>query len=277
MQLPRRFVAPSLLLAAVLIAACGGDDDDSSTTTASAGASVSASASASGTTASGSPVRSPSATSAASSSATTATGSPAASPSASASATPTADASSVFRDLTKDRATETQAVTYDLVLVDDGTTRTGTWRIVQDPPKSLVAFAIDGSDGGTFWIIDDGKSSIICFDTDSEPGQCVKTGDSSLSDSLVPSVVDVDETFDGVENAPNVTEVAGRTIAGRSARCFEYDDTTNADTGTICLDASDGILLALKNEGIELTAIDVSTTVNADAFAPPFAVLDLGG
>ncbi len=247
MQLPRRFVAPSLLLAAVLIAACGGDDDDSSTATASVGASVSASASASGTTASGSSVQSPSATSAASSSATTATGSPAASPSASASSTSTADASSVFRDLTKDRATETQAVTYNLVLVDDGATRTGTWRIVQDPPKSLVSFAIDGSDGGTFWIIDDGESSIICFDTDSEPGQCVKTGDSSLSDSLVPSVVDVDETFDGVEHAPNVTEVGGRTIAGRSARCFEYDDTTNADTGTICLDGSDGILLALKN------------------------------
>ncbi|MGD9932467.1 MAG: hypothetical protein AB7T37_02015, partial [Dehalococcoidia bacterium] len=222
MQPSRRFVAPSLLLAALLIAACGGDDDDSSTATPAAGASASASGtSAAGTTASGSPAASPAGSSTASSSATAPTGSPAPSPSASPAST--ADASAAFRDLTQDRSEEKIAVSYNLTLVDDGETRTGTWRIVQDPPRSLVFFTFDGSNGGKFWVIDDGESSIICFDTDDEPGQCLKTGDSSLSDSLIPSVVDVDETFDAVDDAPDVREVAGRTIAGRAARCFEYD------------------------------------------------------
>lgn len=279
MQLSRRFVAPSLLLAAVLIAACGGDDDDSSTATAVAGASASASPSV--TSASGSPGASPTGSSTAANSATTSAGSPAASPAASStpasSPTSTADAGAAFRDLTQDRDQEKIAVSYDLTIVDDGETQTGTWRIVQDPPRSVVNFTFDGSNGGQFWIIDDGESSIICFDTVDEPGQCLKTGDSSLSDSLVPSVVDLDETFDAVDDAPDIREVAGRTIAGRDARCFEFDDTESSEDGTICLDSADGTLLFLKGDSVEMLATEVSSTIPADAFEPPFGVLDLGG
>ncbi len=142
---------------------------------------------------------------------------------------------------------------------------------------SLVFFTFDGSNGGKFWVIDDADSSIICFETDDEPGQCLKTGDSSLSESLIPSVVDVDETFDAVDEAQDVREVAGRTIAGRSARCFEYDDTESSEDGTICLDSADGTLLFLKGDSIEMTATDVSSSIPSDAFEPPFTVLDLGG
>lgn len=282
MQHCRRFLVPPLLLGALLIASCGGDDDSPSTASASSGAT--ASPSVASPSASASPVHSATGTATASSSATTPAVSPAADPSASPSASPTtpatasstADAGSAFRDLTEDRGAEDVAVSYNLKTARDGETRTGTWRTVQDPPKSLVFFAFDGSNGGKFWIIDDGESSTICFETDDEPGQCLKTGDSSLADSLVPSVVDVDETFEKADDAPDLREVAGQTIAGRSARCFEFDDPESSEVGTICLDSGDGTLLLLKGDSVEMIATEVSSSIPNDAFEPPFTVRDLG-
>lgn len=280
MQHRGHLIASALILGAGLLAACGGSESQDKSATVATGTPPAATAS--GTGAAGSATRSTETTATAtgspSAAATGSASAPAGTPTATATASqPPADAAKAFMELAKDRTGETVSIRYAFTAVEGGERRTGAWKIAQDPPKSLVYIAYDASAGGEFWVIDDGKSAVVCFATAAERGQCIKTGDSSTADSLVPPVADVDESFDSAEKATNIREVGGRTIAGRPARCFEYDAEGTEDDGTICLDSGDGTMLYLSRADVELTATEVTRTVPAGTFEPPFAVLDVGG
>ncbi len=270
----RLLLAASLAaLAATALVACGGDDDDGAdpeseettstatrTTTATSGsssASPSATEADDGTAAAGSPSPTGSAPGA-TSSPTSGSDAPSG-PGGGNSGTSGGDDSAEFKELLEGNETNTYSITYAV----SGEGEETTWTLAQDPPRSA---AIVVADGQTIRIIDDGTDQYTCFGDD-DNGQCLKATDAGLD----PGAVVGDATEDAEQAA--VTEVEGRSIAGRDARCFEYAETADAEGGTVCVDEDKGYMLFLETAGTSMTATDVTEDVPDDMFEPPFDVI----
>jgi hypothetical protein len=175
-----------------------------------------------------------------------------------------------FRELTEGQDELTYSVTYEVLGSGTEGEDMGFWTIAQDPPKRAVILSFEGSED-RFWLIEDGENSYTCYEADGE-GVCLESG--PATGDILPPGADIDETVDEAEESTSIREIDGRTIAGRDARCFEYDDA-NGDSGTMCLDEENGVLLLLEGEGFSMTAQEVSTDVDPGVFEPPFDITDL--
>jgi hypothetical protein len=169
-----------------------------------------------------------------------------------------------FTDLAARNEDASYVITYRVSFESDGETNEGLWTFVQDPPRSSMQMEVEGS---TIWAINDGESQYTCFETGPDEGQCLKSSEALPTGDIL----DPGEAVEDAEDAPNVREVDGREIAGRDARCFEFEE--DGSSGLMCLDEDEGFLLFLEAEDTLMEATDVSTDIPGDAFEPPFDVI----
>ncbi|MCZ2108927.1 MAG: hypothetical protein LC118_05080 [Dehalococcoidia bacterium] len=248
-------------LAVLAIGACGGDDNTGSTPTP---ASSTASASQAAGTA-------PAA------SATTGT--------ASAGSSSPADAAKAFREATSNLKNNPYKAVYSISQTDSaGTTKSGTLTLIQKGQKSYFGGTgpmFDAS-AGSFAMIDDGTNTYICT---SDRNVCLKTksnGGAGGAAAIVAAFAP-DKLLQKLDTqGATVREIAGQTIAGRSAKCYSVTDQKG--TGTACVDVKSGLLLSvegndLSTAGAKLTmkATAVDTSPADSAFDPPYPVQALPG
>ena len=206
-------------------------------------------------------------------------------------ATATAAASGLadLQKASKDLAAIDFKVTYETSIAgtaDKATT--GSMMMAHKGTKSV--FVLDGAFGGPSTgkttIIDDGTSTFIC----TEEGQktCLKT--KSTGGSAANPLLGLATAFraDNLVKAFSkegfeVKSVAGQTIAGRSAKCYEAKGPTGS--GTVCLDSKNGMLLLIDGSDIKngkttktvFKAKEATDSPSDADFNPPYPVQELPG
>ena len=242
------------LAGAVLFGACGGDDDDSGNN----GSKDQATQSSNGSDATK-----------VSSDPTKASGGDATKPPA-ASAT-TEDAASIFDKLAAQGTAKTYQASYDMEITTSGTTQKGSAIIASKAPKLATKISFSQGDvKGSFVIISDGKDTIVCNDF-GFGGQCNKSA--GVDSSLNGAGIDLQKTIKEARGNSDVKELAKRTIASRSSRCFEAKDKGTGTVSNFCLDEKDSIMTYMEIGGVtKLTATSISSTVDDKLFDPPFPV-----
>ncbi|MGE3073451.1 MAG: hypothetical protein AB7N24_05105 [Dehalococcoidia bacterium] len=249
-----RYLLSLSLVGVLLLGACGGDDDDNSSgddngtqaTTTSTSPSDATKASEQPTTAAQTPKAG--ATSASNS------------------------ALSDFQKLAGDALKKSYQVTYDVELSLNGQVQNGTATYANKPPKfaAIVAITAAGAAGNIkLSVIADGTDTYVCTDF-GIGGSCSKDNGSEGP----AAGLDIQKSLEDATSGKNVTEVDKRTIAGRSARCFETTDPTDPTSkSTYCIDSKDSIMLAFETGGgLKMTAKDVKTSVDDKLFELPFPV-----
>lgn len=172
-------------------------------------------------------------------------------------------------DLLKDSASKTFYVVYSFETTGSGAVK-GTMTIAQKPPKSLNSFDIQGQ--GAFATINDGQQTYTCNRLGAQPsGVCQKTGAGPGAGLTFFNLA----AFAAVASqVPDVKEIAGRTIAGHDARCFDY--TASGSPSTVCVDKKDGMLLYVQTDtgGNKMTigATEVKASVDDKVFDLPYKV-----
>lgn len=182
-------------------------------------------------------------------------------------------------------------VTYETMITDaKGAAPSGTMTMAHKGTKSLIV--IDGAvfdedaKAGTITIIDDGTSIFMCS---TEQGQktCLKS--KSTGAALNP-LLGLATTFSAEnlvsrfsKDGTSVKSVAGQTIAGRSAKCYEATGPTGK--GTICLDSKNGMLLLIdgsdtkdgKTTKTVFKAKEATDSPSDADFNPPYPVTSIPG
>jgi hypothetical protein len=242
-------------LSALTFAACGGDDDKGTATATTAAAST-ASASAS------------------SSASSSATGTASASASGTTTATQTTSGDNEgLSDVLKDTSKLTYKISYDITSTDDeGQPETGTYTLVNKPPKTRIEFSSSTASDESVIVIDDGTDTYLCTPTDKS---CLKTPGTGAGLGGALLAVDPDTVVKDAEaEGATIKKTDDRTIAGTSASCYSVTDSDG--TGSMCIAKDTGIVLLIDgtNEGskIALTAKSFSTSVDDSEFKPPYDV-----
>ena len=180
-------------------------------------------------------------------------------------------------------------VTYETMITDaKGAAPSGTMTMAHKGTKSLIV--IDGAFGedaksGKITIINDGTSTFMC--TEQGEKTCLKsksTGAASnplLGFATAFSAENLVSTFS--KDGTSVKSVAGQTIAGRSAKCYEATGPTGK--GTICLDSKNGMLLLIdgsdtkdgKTTKTVFKAKEATDSPSDADFNPPYPVTSIPG
>ncbi len=252
-MLKLRYLLSLSLVGVLLLGACGGDDDDDS-----GGDDNGAQATATS--------NSPSDATKTSDQPTTAAGTPKAGNTSAPSS-----ASAEFQKLAGDALKKTYQVTYDVEIPFSGQAQKGTAVYANKPPKfaAIISLTAAGAGNIKLSVITDGANSYVCTDF-GLGGNCSKeSGSDSLADGL-----DIKKSLEDATTGKDVKEVEKRTIAGRSARCFEVGEPSgSAASTTYCIDGKDSIMLAFESSGsIKMSATDVKTSVDDKLFELPFPV-----
>ena len=250
-RLKLRYFFALTLAGALVLGACGGDDDDSGSSgnqdqaTQPAGGSNATKTSSEPTKSSGDATK----------------------PAASATAE---DVASVFDKLAGNGITKTYQATYDMEITTSGATQKGTAVMASKPPKLATKVTFGGTGfAGTFAIITDGKDTYTCTDFGAG-GSCSKS--SGVDDALTKGF-DVQKAIKEARNNSEIKELAKRTIAGKSSRCFETKDKTDGTVTTFCLDEKDSIMTYMEVGGItKLSATNIATSVDDKLFELPYPV-----
>lgn len=241
--------------AALLLGACGGDDDDDTTTSNDDRGSESTAAS--DATKAGEQ-------SGSSDSATKAPEPTKAAEPTKAPATETAD--SVFDRLASQAAMATYQAKYDVAISLSGMSQKGTATFASKAPKFAGVIKLPDLGDVSVSLINDGTNAYVCTNFGAG-GTCSK------DNTLAGGGIDVKKALDEAKNGKDVKEIAKRTIAERSARCFEATDAKSGTKMTFCLDEKDSITLYSKiGDVTEMTATEVSATVDEKLFELPFPV-----
>lgn len=200
---------------------------------------------------------------------------PAASPAA-----PRTDPLVALRKATNNLADATYRVVYDIEGSDRDTGGLdGTLTIASHGDRQ--AFGISGTlgnDSGTFLVINDGTAGYLCIEGQGDSG-CLKVPAVGSTPIPLPSVMTIDDVLQRVIDSTelDVTEVAGRTIAGRDGRCFEV--AASGGKGLVCVDEAEGLVLLIDGEfggsTFRMTLRDYSDNPSDDEFEPPFPVIQL--
>jgi hypothetical protein len=131
---------------------------------------------------------------------------------------------------------------------------------------SIISLVAPGAGTIKLSIINDGTATYLCTDF-GVGGNCSKDSDD------IASGADVKKALEEATEGREVKEVGGRTIAGRSARCFEATDTATKSVTTYCIDSKDSIILALETDGVmKMTATKVGSSVDEKLFELPYTV-----
>jgi hypothetical protein len=253
------FFAASILAVIPALAACGDEEGGGTTAgTASPGASASPAASATQpATGARSPARA------------TVTPTPTQTPVQTPTPAPTGTAGGDFAALIKDLDTRSVQVTYDF--------QNGEQKLVlvqsQRPPKRAIDI-LTVADGRRLLSIDDGTTVYLCEKTNSTAeGACLKQ---ATGGAQQPLLIDLNGIARGGATSADLKEVAGRTIAGRAARCFE--GTFGRQTGQFCADRELGVALFYETESkdgkLTMTATKFETNPPDSTFEPPYRSLN---
>ncbi|MGE0599330.1 MAG: hypothetical protein AB7J35_07195 [Dehalococcoidia bacterium] len=246
-----RYLLSLSLVGVLLLGACGGDDDDNSGDD-SGGAAATSTSPSDATKTSEQPTFSTSDNK---------------TPSGGSSGSESANSS--FEKLAEAALSKTYQATYDMELTLNGEVQKGTATYANKSPNFAAILSLSGGTAGSLklTLINDGKDSYVCTDF-GIGGNCSKS-----SGGIADSGVDIKKQLEGATTGKEIKEVEKRTIAGRTARCFEATDTTTKAVTTYCMDAKDNIMLALETGGtMKLTATEVSTNVDDKLFELPYPV-----
>ncbi len=247
-----RFLMVVALAATLTAAACGGDDDDTNGTAGNGGGD--ATQPAGGETPSGGNGGGGSATAGAGATATT------------------AGSDEDFSDLLGDASKKTYSVGYDIEIVSDGKTQTGTVSVAQEPPKTRMDISLGGNEEfEELILIEDGTNSYTCVKS-GDSGQCFKSGATGGLGANF-TLFDVTRLVQRVKEDKDIKEVSGQKIAGRDSRCFEGKFPDSEEEGLFCVDKNDGILTLIDSTSTKFKATEISTKVDEKLFEPPYPLI----
>lgn len=195
-------------------------------------------------------------------------------------AAPRTDPLVALRKATNNLADATYRVVYDIEGSDrDAGGLDGTLTIATRDDKQ--AFGISGklgNDSGTFLVINDGTAGYLCIKGQGDSG-CLKIPSIGSTPMPLPSVMTIDEVLQRVIDSTDldVSEVDGRTIAGRDGRCFEV--AAGSGTGLVCVDETEGLVLLIDGKfsrsTFRMTLREYSSNPSDDEFVPPYRVTEL--
>jgi hypothetical protein len=158
---------------------------------------------------------------------------------------------------------------------DDGELMDGTWGWMQDGRANRTRFDIE-AEGETVVMIMTADAVLFCSD-----GACFSMATDggpfpNLGEMLTSEVDSIQEDAATSE----VTRAADRTIAGVQAECYDFRDTAEDSSGTICY-SSDGVPLFIEAESADgvfkLEATTYGTSVSDADFEAPFPVMAFPG
>jgi hypothetical protein len=172
----------------------------------------------------------------------------------------------------------TFSLTYMLETTgDDDELMNGTWGWKQDASSNRTRFDIE-SDGETVIMIMTGTEVLFCTE-----GACFSMAGAggmfpNLGEMLSSEVDSIQEG--ATASTSEVTRAAGRTIAGIAADCYDFRDTIENTSGTVCY-SPEGVPLFMETEGPEgvfkLEATTYGTSVSEADFEAPFPVMAFPG
>ncbi len=159
----------------------------------------------------------------------------------------------------------------------------GTMRFAVDPEGGRFALFIDASgDGGLVRgaFIETPDASYICFDEPPDDPGCIDLallgGSGGLFAGLFSGFNVQGLIADAAENAGRVERIADRTINGRSAECYQFEDVDG--DGVACFDKQTGVVLFVQGEdsdgNFRLETASYSESVSDSDFEPPFPLVD---
>ena len=190
----------------------------------------------------------------------------------------------------KDLKLANYRVTYETTITDaKGAAPSGTMTMAHKGTKSLIVIdgAVFGEDpkSGKITIIDDGTSTFMC--TEQGEKTCLKSKSIGAASNPLLGLATAFSAENLVsrfsKDGTSVKSVAGQTIAGRSAKCYEATGPTGK--GTICLDSKNGMLLLIDGSDTkngkttkEVFKAKEATDSPSDAdFNPPYPVTSIPG
>lgn len=258
----------ALLALSAFAAACGDDDNKGDTGSENTATTRSATGAATGTGSRGTP-----STADATSTASGTAGSPGASPSAangSPAASPSPGDAGTLKDAVKDVSSLTFHVVYDVTSkASDGKESSLRYTSSNKPPKSAVRIE-DVAAAETYVSVRDGEFSFFCIESEKACFKSKLTKD-DLAEGVLPTFDPETIVDDAESEGATAKEVAGRTIAGRDARCWDITDPTGS--GTLCLDKATGVTLLVEGnfsgEDSKFEAKEFSGSVSDDVFVIP--------
>jgi len=246
MRMKTIFLAAFALLAFVALAAACGDDDSTKTTPAAGGAT-------SGAGSASSP------------------GAEGTKQSGAQSPTAAAANSGKLSDLLKDSSKLTFYVVYSFESAGTNAIK-GTYTLAQKPPKSLSSFDMAGQ--GTFATINDGQQTYSCTKLGAQPtGVCQKSAASGAGAGL--GFFNLAAMAQTASSVPDSKEIAGRKVAGRDARCFQYSPP-GGSASIACIDKDSGLMVYIETNDssgkMTITATDIKGSVDDKVFELPYKV-----
>jgi hypothetical protein len=150
----------------------------------------------------------------------------------------------------------------------------GTWEWTQDGANGLVRFDIESEGEAATMIISPDSVTVCAEDT------CFSMGGGE--EGPIPDVSGLlmgGDSETGTEQTGTVTAAPSQTIAGVEAVCYDFEDSADGSSGTVCF-APEGVPLlmdASTGEGdFRLIAESYTTTIADGDFEPPFPVMSLG-
>jgi hypothetical protein len=150
----------------------------------------------------------------------------------------------------------------------------GTWEWTQDGPNGLVRFDIE-SEGEAATMIMGPDAVTVCAE-----GTCFSMGGGE--EGPIPDVSGLlmgGDTDTGAPATGTVTAAPSQTIAGVDAVCYDFEDSADGSSGTVCF-APEGVPLLMDAHTAEgnfrLVAESYTTTIADGDFEPPFPVMSLG-
>ncbi|MDP2328599.1 MAG: hypothetical protein Q8M79_11015 [Dehalococcoidia bacterium] len=160
---------------------------------------------------------------------------------------------------------------------DEGDLTDGTWGWKQDASSNRTRFDIE-SEGETVVMIMTADEMLFCTE-----GACFSMAGAggmfpNLGEMLTSEVDSIQEG--ATATTSEVTRAAGRTIAGIGADCYDFRDTAENTTGTMCY-SPEGVPLFIETESPEgvfkLEATTYGTSVSEADFEAPFPVTAFPG
>jgi len=282
MRLYPSLAAIAVALLSFALVACDGDDrpaqpnDDSSaeasasSTSGSGIGSRSTSSSTAGASATGSPPGD---------SSPTATGSPGASatPASSPGASATPGDVGTLRDAVKDYSKSNYRVVYQVTARSTSGDQSLRYSTSNAPPNSAVLIE-DLGEKETYRSIRDAGYNYFCIDSEK---LCFKSKltEEDLAEDILPTVNAGDVVDQAEADGASATEIGGRQIAGRDARCWDITDPSGS--GQLCLDRETGITLFVEGnfdgDDSRFEATEFSTSPDTALFVVPadYEITDL--
>jgi hypothetical protein len=168
----------------------------------------------------------------------------------------------------------TYAVRYTIDGSDNEGSYTGTMYIQADAPRRV--FHWEFGDVVRHFVFD-GETEFDCQSGDGQPEVCWPRTEREFPPPPYGDLSHMASLFQS-DGSTDASEVGGRTIAGRQARCFRLATAGphNEFEATLCVWEEKGVILLLQGDlpnfhGV-LQATEASERVDPSAFTLPFAV-----